>query len=116
MNGAHHACAVASHSQHYVCWALLLPVMLLLLNWSACLPACLCTHRSRFWLFLSYVVSFASVVGAVWVLMQHYGEPGALGVGMVAQRVHNNGGARQASLPAAVRSSVCMHLLLFRLV
>lgn len=32
------------------------------------------TCRSRFWLFLSYVVSFASVVGAVWVLMQHYGE------------------------------------------
>lgn len=30
--------------------------------------------RSRFWLFLSYVVSFGSVVGAVWVLMQHYGE------------------------------------------
>lgn len=30
--------------------------------------------RSRFWLFISYIVSFASVVGAVWVLMQHYGE------------------------------------------
>jgi hypothetical protein len=29
--------------------------------------------RSRFWLFLSYVVSFASLVGAVWVLTQHYG-------------------------------------------
>ena len=46
---------------------LLLVLLLLLL-----LPPCLC--RSRFWLFLSYVVSFASVVGAVWVLMQHYGE------------------------------------------
>ncbi len=28
--------------------------------------------RSRFWLFISYVVSFASVVGAVWVLLGHY--------------------------------------------
>lgn len=26
--------------------------------------------RSRFWLFLSYVVSFASVIGAAWVLLQ----------------------------------------------
>ncbi|KAF8065905.1 SF3B4 [Scenedesmus sp. PABB004] len=49
--------------------------------------------RSRFWLFLSYVVSFGSVVGAVWVLMQHYamnpgsgGEvwPGVAGVFQVA--------------------------------
>ena len=30
--------------------------------------------RSRFWLFVSYIVSFASIVGAVWVLLQHYGE------------------------------------------
>ncbi len=30
--------------------------------------------RSRFWLFVSYVVSFGSIVGAVWVLLQHYGE------------------------------------------
>lgn len=30
--------------------------------------------RSRFWLFLSYVVSFASLIAAVWVLVQHYGE------------------------------------------
>ena len=29
--------------------------------------------RSRFWLFISYVVSFGAVVGAVWVLLQHYG-------------------------------------------
>lgn len=29
--------------------------------------------RSRFWLFVSYMVSFASIVGAVWVLLQHYG-------------------------------------------
>ena len=28
--------------------------------------------RSRFWLFISYVVSFASVVGAVWGLLGHY--------------------------------------------
>ena len=28
--------------------------------------------RSRFWLFISYVVSFASVVGAGWVLLGHY--------------------------------------------
>ncbi|CAK0778991.1 hypothetical protein CVIRNUC_004677 [Coccomyxa viridis] len=28
--------------------------------------------RSRFWLFISYIVSFASVVGAVWVLLGHY--------------------------------------------
>jgi hypothetical protein len=28
--------------------------------------------RSRFWLFISYVVSFASVAGAVWVLLGHY--------------------------------------------
>eukprot|EP00882_Tetradesmus_deserticola_P003957 GHRQ01004183.1.p1 GENE.GHRQ01004183.1~~GHRQ01004183.1.p1 ORF type:complete len:172 (+),score=21.30 GHRQ01004183.1:184-699(+) len=49
--------------------------------------------RSRFWLFLSYVVSFGSVVGAVWVLMQHYamnsdvaGEvwPGVAGVFQVS--------------------------------
>ena len=49
--------------------------------------------RSRFWLFLSYVVSFASVVGAVWVLLQHYalnpeqaGDvwPGVAGVFQVA--------------------------------
>jgi hypothetical protein len=31
--------------------------------------------RSRFWLFISYMVSFASLVGAVWVLAQHYGAP-----------------------------------------
>jgi hypothetical protein len=45
------------------------PLLLLLL-----LLLLLPLRRSRFWLFLSYVVSFASVVGAVWVLMQHYGE------------------------------------------
>lgn len=28
--------------------------------------------RSRFWLFISYVVSFASVIAAVWVLLQGY--------------------------------------------
>ena len=28
--------------------------------------------RSRFWLFLSYVVSFAALVAAVWVLAQDY--------------------------------------------
>lgn len=28
--------------------------------------------RSRFWLFISYVVSFASVAGSVWVLLGHY--------------------------------------------
>eukprot|EP00877_Chromochloris_zofingiensis_P002392 jgi/Chrzof1/12153/Cz06g23030.t1 len=49
--------------------------------------------RSRFWLFLSYVVSFAAVVGAVWVLLHRYalnpeqaGEiwPGVAGVFQVA--------------------------------
>ena len=28
--------------------------------------------RSRIWLFISYMVSFASVAGAVWVLLGHY--------------------------------------------
>lgn len=28
--------------------------------------------RTRFWLFLSYIVSFGSLIGAVWVLAQHY--------------------------------------------
>lgn len=28
--------------------------------------------RSRFWLFISYVVSFAAIVGSVWVLLQDY--------------------------------------------
>jgi hypothetical protein len=28
--------------------------------------------RSRFWLFLSYLVSFAALTGSVWVLLQHY--------------------------------------------
>ncbi len=32
--------------------------------------------RSRFWLFLSYVVSFASVIGAAWVLLQGYALSG----------------------------------------
>ncbi len=43
--------------------------------------------RSRSWLFISYVVSFASVIAAVWVLLQGYalGDvpsvwPGAAGV------------------------------------
>eukprot|EP00879_Flechtneria_rotunda_P003907 GHRR01004147.1.p1 GENE.GHRR01004147.1~~GHRR01004147.1.p1 ORF type:complete len:170 (+),score=25.44 GHRR01004147.1:115-624(+) len=49
--------------------------------------------RSRFWLFLSYIVSFSAVVGSVWVLMQHYamnpdmaGEvwPGVAGIFQVA--------------------------------
>jgi hypothetical protein len=30
--------------------------------------------RSRFWLFISYIVSFGAVAGAVWVLLQDYGE------------------------------------------
>jgi hypothetical protein len=29
--------------------------------------------RSRFWLFISYIVSFGAVAGAVWVLLQDYG-------------------------------------------
>lgn len=34
--------------------------------------------RSRFWLFLSYLVSFAALTGSVWVLLQHYAfSPGA---------------------------------------
>jgi len=48
--------------------------------------------RSRFWLFLSYLVSFAAVIGSVWVLMQHYALnpehpqvwPGVAGVFQVA--------------------------------
>ena len=28
--------------------------------------------RARSWLFLSYVVSFAAITGAVWVLLQDY--------------------------------------------
>ena len=28
--------------------------------------------RARFWLFISYVVSFGSIIGAVWVLLQDY--------------------------------------------
>ena len=28
--------------------------------------------RSRFWLFISYCVSFGSIAGAVWVLLQSY--------------------------------------------
>jgi Uncharacterised protein family (UPF0220) len=43
--------------------------------------------RSRSWLFISYVVSFASVIAAVWVLLQGYALgnvpsvwPGAAGV------------------------------------
>lgn len=28
--------------------------------------------RSRSWLFLSYLVSFAALTGSVWVLLQHY--------------------------------------------
>lgn len=28
--------------------------------------------RARLWLFLSYVVSFGAITGAVWVLLQHY--------------------------------------------
>lgn len=28
--------------------------------------------RSRLWLFISYIVSFAAVAGAVWVLLGHY--------------------------------------------
>jgi hypothetical protein len=61
-------------------WLCLIEARLLLLLLLRPLLACLCcctaafVGRSRFWLFLSYMVSFASVVGAVWVLMQHYGE------------------------------------------
>jgi hypothetical protein len=32
--------------------------------------------RSRFWLFLSYLVSFAALTGSVWVLLQHYAFAG----------------------------------------
>lgn len=28
--------------------------------------------RSRFWLFIAYVVSFGAIAGAVWVLLQNY--------------------------------------------
>jgi hypothetical protein len=34
--------------------------------------------RSRFWLFISYIVSFGAVAGAVWVLLQDYGKPSVL--------------------------------------
>ncbi len=36
----------------------------------------LCMRRPRFWLFVSYIVSFGAIVGAVWVLIEHYGELG----------------------------------------
>jgi len=46
--------------------------------------------RPRFWLFVSYVVSFAAVIGSVWVMIAHYGNkpdlsandkwPGAAGI------------------------------------
>ncbi|GLC37889.1 hypothetical protein PLESTB_001505800 [Pleodorina starrii] len=46
--------------------------------------------RSRLWLFLSYIVSFASIVAAVWVMLAHYARnpdysaaekwPGAAGI------------------------------------
>ena len=32
--------------------------------------------RSRSWLFLSYLVSFAALTGSVWVLLQHYAFAG----------------------------------------
>ncbi|GAX76275.1 hypothetical protein CEUSTIGMA_g3719.t1 [Chlamydomonas eustigma] len=50
--------------------------------------------RARVWLFLSYVVSFASLVAAVWVMIQHYSSnpdftpaekwPGAAGIFQVS--------------------------------
>ena len=50
--------------------------------------------RSRFWLFISYVVSFASVIAAVWVLLQGYALndvpsvwPGAAGVFQVSTQL-----------------------------
>ena len=33
-----------------------------------------CACRARVWLFLSYIVSFASIVAAVWVMIAHYCE------------------------------------------
>ncbi|MEW5302747.1 MAG: hypothetical protein WDW36_005497 [Sanguina aurantia] len=30
--------------------------------------------RSRFWLFLSYIVSFSAVVAAVWIMLLHYSQ------------------------------------------
>ncbi|KAG2448465.1 hypothetical protein HYH02_006357 [Chlamydomonas schloesseri] len=46
--------------------------------------------RSRLWLFVSYIVSFASIVAAVWVMLAHYAHnpdlsaadkwPGAAGI------------------------------------
>jgi hypothetical protein len=53
--------------------------------------------RSRFWLFLSYLVSFAALTGSVWVLLQHYafgpGDPAAGGAG------GGGGGAAPGSPP-----------------
>jgi hypothetical protein len=56
-----------------LCLKARLLLLLRLLVYPSCHTAAV-VGRSRFWLFLSYMVSFASVVGAVWVLMQHYGE------------------------------------------
>lgn len=50
--------------------------------------------RSRFWLFISYVVSFGAVAGSVWVLLGHYALnpdvptvwPGIAGLFQVCQR------------------------------
>lgn len=31
-------------------------------------------HRSRFWLFIAYILSFGAVIGGVWMLVQDYGK------------------------------------------
>lgn len=64
---------VRSTAAHGLCLKARLLLLLRLLVYPSCHTAAV-VGRSRFWLFLSYMVSFASVVGAVWVLMQHYGE------------------------------------------
>lgn len=66
--------------------------------------------RSRFWLFISYVVSFASVVGAVWVLLGHYALnpdvttvwPGIAGLFQVAHAL---------PLPSSLRKPNCMQYI-----
>lgn len=70
VEGGGASCPQANTDSNPFPFLLCLPLPLLLLPPSTTTA----TTRSRFWLFLSYVVSFASVVGAVWVLMQHYGE------------------------------------------
>ena len=60
------------HAQGFACETCAQGVMLVPAS-PACLPV---TRRSRLWLFLSYIVSFAAIVAAIWVMIAHYCECG----------------------------------------